>query len=108
MLGVSRKQHHVHEVLIILIAMFSSQYIFIVFFTCCDVQVHFCSCLIHRNVNVTTEAKMARVKAQKNHLMRLQEARVYMNECIEKNREHQTTTQISFDFAQQVQDVPIS
>ena len=51
---------------------------------------------------------MARVKAQKNHLMRLQEAKVYMNECIEKSGEHQTTTQISFDFAQQVQDVPIS
>ena len=57
---------------------------------------------------MTTEAKMARVKAQKNHLMRLQEIRVYMNKCIEKSREHQTTTQISFDFDQQVQDVPIS
>ena len=104
MLGVSRKQHHVHEVLIILIAKFSSQYIFVVFFTCSD----FCSCLIHRYVNVTTEAKMARVEAQKNHLMRSQEARVYMNECIEKSRQHQTTTQKSFDFAQQVQDVRIS
>lgn len=58
--------------------------------------------ILRRSTNLDSEQKMAKPEEQREHLMRSQEARIYMNDCISICKEQSDSLHLSFDFAQQV------